>query len=81
MPLRAAHDRCRTCHYRLRRENVCELGVVDKPSLCPRMKPQLRVALAPGGSDEMRRAGRKLSEPEAVRLQVPGRVIPQADLR
>ena len=45
MALRAAHDRCRTCHYRLRRENVCELGVVDKPVLCPRMKPRVRVAL------------------------------------
>lgn len=43
MPLLAAHVRCRTCHYRLRRENVCELGVVDKPSLCPRMRPRVRV--------------------------------------
>ncbi|MCX6925588.1 MAG: hypothetical protein NT154_20620 [Verrucomicrobia bacterium] len=57
MPLRAAHVRCRTCHYRLRRENVCELGVVDKPALCPRMRACVRVTLAPGGSVELRRAG------------------------
>jgi hypothetical protein len=43
MPLRAAHVRCTSCHCRLRAVNVCELGVVDSPALCPRIQPDVRV--------------------------------------
>ena len=53
MPLRAAHDR-------LRRENVCELGVVDKPLLCPRMRPRVRVPLLRAAVS--RCAGHRISE-------------------
>ena len=62
MSLRAAHIRCRTYHYRTRREDVCELGVVDKPALCPRMRACVRVPL-------LREAGWNGAEQGATKLK------------
>jgi hypothetical protein len=38
---------CLTCHYRLPASHACALGAVDKPTLCPRQRKQLRILSAP----------------------------------
>ena len=41
----ASMPACATCHYRLPASHTCFLGAVDKPSLCPRGRPVIRIAL------------------------------------
>ncbi len=41
--MQALHPRCRTCRYRLPAAHTCELGAVDKPQLCPRARPAIRI--------------------------------------
>ena len=52
--------RCRTCRYRVHASNKCELGAVDKPQLCPRQRPTIRVAARirpPGSGFDVRARG------------------------
>jgi hypothetical protein len=50
--MHAGLPQCYTCHYRLKSAHTCELGAVNKPSLCPRMRARVRVAVRVGRQRE-----------------------------
>jgi hypothetical protein len=68
----------RTTNHRVRAENTCELGAVDKALLCPRLRPVVRVPIHSGSGSSPIRVSSHNSRMPSSRLTslAPGRILP-----